>query len=65
MRISKLKLLRYQRSILQIEVATRAGIDRARLSLIECGHVQPRPDEIERIARALNVAAEVVREAAA
>jgi transcriptional regulator with XRE-family HTH domain len=34
-------------------ICERAGVGRARLSEIECGHVRATPDELGRIARAL------------
>ena len=35
-------------------VSGRAGIERSRLSDIERGYVRPRPDELNRLERALN-----------
>ena len=55
MRLTKIKLRRLERDLLQVDVARRAGIGRSRLSEIECGHAAPRPDELVRIARALGV----------
>lgn len=50
-----MKLRRLERGVLQIELAARTKITRSRLSEIECGHVEPRAEELERIAQALDV----------
>jgi len=42
-----------------VRVAGRAGIDRCRVSLLENGHIQPRPGELERLLAALE---SIVRE---
>jgi transcriptional regulator with XRE-family HTH domain len=55
MRLTKIKLARLSRNQRQFEVAARAGLNQSRLSWIENGHDSPRPDELERIARALGV----------
>jgi len=55
MRLTKIKLLRLEQGLLQIEVAGRAGIPRARLSEIENAHRRPAPSELERLAAVLNV----------
>lgn len=55
MRLTPLKLRRLERGVLQIELARRAKIARCRLSEIECGHIQPRHDELVRIAKVLGV----------
>lgn len=57
-RLTQFKVRRLELDKLQLEVALRAGINVGRLSLIENGHVDPRPDEITRIAAALNVPVE-------
>lgn len=56
MRLTPFKLHRLRAGLLQIELANRTKIARCRLSEIECGHIKPRPDEVERIALALGVA---------
>lgn len=61
MRWTHLKQLRLSRSLLQIEVAQRTGINPARLSYIENEHVTPRPDELERIALALGCPVETLQ----
>ena len=58
MRLTKMKLRRLERGFLQVELAHRANIARCRLSELENGHIEPRPDEIERLASALNVSVE-------
>jgi transcriptional regulator with XRE-family HTH domain len=55
MRLTTIKLLRLKQGLLQIEVAWRARIPRARLSEIENAHRQPAPSELERLAAVLNV----------
>lgn len=55
MRWTRLKQLRLERNILQVELAARAGIDRSRLSLIENGHLVPKADEARRLASVLGV----------
>jgi len=65
MRFTNFKLQRLQRGLLQVELAQRARIERTRLSLIENGHVVPRPEELAALARALNVSVDALREAAA
>ena len=56
MRLTKIKLARLARNAHQYEIAARAGLTQSRLSWIENGHVEPRADELRRIARALGVA---------
>jgi transcriptional regulator with XRE-family HTH domain len=53
--LTPLKRHRLERDVPQLVVATRAGIPRARMSELECGYAEPRPDELERIARVLGV----------
>lgn len=60
MQFTRFKELRLKHNVLQVELAQRADIDRCRLSLIENGHLVPRPDELERIARALGVSIELL-----
>lgn len=56
MRLTRFKLKRLESNTLQIVLAQKVGIDRARLSNIENGYVQPTPDEVRRIAKALCIA---------
>jgi transcriptional regulator with XRE-family HTH domain len=55
MRLTEIKLERLRRGLRQLELAQLTGISRCRLSEIECGWIAPRADELERIARALDV----------
>ncbi|HEU0067883.1 MAG TPA: helix-turn-helix transcriptional regulator [Nitrospiraceae bacterium] len=47
--ITRLKLERVRLGISQLNVALRTGISAGRLSLLERGIVEPRPDEARRI----------------
>jgi len=58
MRLTSLKLRRFERGLLQLEVARRAEIAWGRLSEIENGRVDPQPDEVQRIATALGISAQ-------
>lgn len=60
MTLTPIKLHRLRAGRRQIEVALATGIARCRLSEIECGYLQPRPDELQRLAAALGVAAEML-----
>ncbi|SPE34467.1 hypothetical protein SBA2_900005 [Acidobacteriia bacterium SbA2] len=42
----------------QYDLSRATGISRSRLSEIECGHVQPPPDELRKVERAVRLAAE-------
>jgi transcriptional regulator with XRE-family HTH domain len=53
--LTRIKLRRLERDLPQVVVAQRADIPRARLSEIECGYIEARPDELARIARVLGV----------
>ena len=55
MRLTTLKLCRFGRGVMQTVLAQRADIACGRLSAIENGEAEPLPDELERIADALNV----------
>jgi len=57
-RYTTIKLRRLERHLLQLEVAKRAAITWGRLSEIESGRVQPDPDELRRIAIALDIPAQ-------
>lgn len=60
--ITKLKLVRLQLGVAQLDIAAAAGLSQTRLSLIECGRYQPRSSELEAIARALNVPIALIAE---
>lgn len=51
--VNKLRVLRAERRITQIDLATKAGIPMTRYWKIENGYVDPTPGERGRIARAL------------
>jgi hypothetical protein len=50
MRLTSLKLCRFERGVMQFVLARRADIAWGRLSAIENGAAQARPDELQRIA---------------
>jgi transcriptional regulator with XRE-family HTH domain len=56
MRLTNVKLRRFERGLLQTEVAKRAEIACDRLSAIESGRVEPQPDELQRLAAVLGIA---------
>ena len=58
MRLTRIKLYRLQSGLRQIELAQRADIARCRLSELECGWIEPRAEELKRLARALGVSVE-------
>ena len=53
--LTRIKLCRLQIGARQLELSQRAGITRQRLSELECGYVEPRADELERLADALGL----------
>jgi transcriptional regulator with XRE-family HTH domain len=55
MRLTSVKLCRFERGIMQFVLARRAEIAWGRLSAIENGDAEARPDELQRIAAALQV----------
>jgi putative transcriptional regulator len=52
---NRLRVLRAERRMTQLSLAAKAGINVARISFIENGHVEPKPEERDRIARAFEV----------
>jgi len=50
-----MKLCRFERGVMQIVLARRAEIAWGRLSAIENGDAEAQPDELQRIAAALQV----------
>jgi len=64
MRCTPLKLVRIQAGLRQVELELRTGIRRARLSEIENGWVEAKPEELSRLARALSVPVETLTGAA-
>ena len=63
-RLTQIKLRRIERGLLQIELAQRARINRCRLSELECGHLQPGAEELQRLATALGVPITALTDAA-
>jgi transcriptional regulator with XRE-family HTH domain len=59
-KLTTIKLRRLERGMLQIDLATKAQLPRARLSEIENGHLAPRREELERIAGALAIPLEAL-----
>jgi transcriptional regulator with XRE-family HTH domain len=55
MRLTSLKLCRFERGVMQNVLARRADIAWGRLSAIENGDAEAQPDELQRIAAALQV----------
>ncbi len=55
MKLTTLRLLRFERRLLQIELAKRTGIDWFRLAEIENGQAEARPEEMRRITSVLQV----------
>jgi transcriptional regulator with XRE-family HTH domain len=55
MRLTPVKLCRFERGLMQLELARRADIAFRRLSAIENGLAEAQPEELERIADVLDV----------
>jgi transcriptional regulator with XRE-family HTH domain len=55
MRMTSVKLCRFERGLMQFVLAKRAEIAWGRLSAIENGDAEAQPDELQRIAAALQV----------
>jgi predicted transcriptional regulator len=65
--INELRSQRIAVEISAIRLASKARVNRSRLSELECGHAQPTPDELRRLTTALGElihAKEVIRQAA-
>lgn len=62
--LSPIKRIRLEQGRLQFQVAAAAGIHAARLSVIETGRAQPKPEEVARIAIALGVAVDALQQPA-
>lgn len=52
--IKTLRLKRRAEDISATLLASKAKINRTRLSFIECGHIQPSEDELQRLSAALD-----------
>ena len=55
MRLTSVRMCRFERGVMQFMLARRAEIAWGRLSAIENGVAEPQPDELQRIAAALQV----------
>lgn len=55
MRWTSVKLRRFERGLLQMEVAKRAEIACGRLAEIENGNTEPQPEELQRLSLVLGV----------
>jgi transcriptional regulator with XRE-family HTH domain len=53
MKVTSVKLHRFERHLLQMQVAKRAEMTCSRLAEIENGTADPQPDELQRIATVL------------
>ena len=50
-----LRKIRFEQRVTQIDLMVKTGIWPSRISLLENGYLQPKPDEKEKLARALGV----------
>lgn len=53
---NRLRVLRAEQRMTQLTLARKVRINQTRISFIENGHVEPTPEERDRLARALKVA---------
>lgn len=58
--MNRLREVRAVRRVTQFELRIATGIQPSKISLIENGLVEPKPDEARKLARALNVAPEEI-----
>lgn len=58
--MKKLKLTRIDKDISQWDLSQTTGIPNYRISLIENGRVEPKPEELEALAAALDTTAEAI-----
>lgn len=58
MKVTSVKLHRFERHLLQMQVAKRAEMTCSRLAEIENGTAEPQADELQRIAMVLGVSAQ-------
>ena len=58
--MNNLKQIRFNKRLSQFELAVLAEVHQSRISLIENCWIEPRPDEQERLAKALNVSPEEI-----
>jgi transcriptional regulator with XRE-family HTH domain len=64
MRLTTMKLCRFERGVMQLDLAKRADITYRRLSAIENGAAEPQPEELARIAAVLDVPLDALLSAA-
>lgn len=64
MRLTTMKLCRFERGVMQLDLAKRADITYRRLSEIENGEAEPQPEELARIAAVLDVPLDALLSAA-
>ena len=50
-----LKEARFKRGLAQFDLRIRSGIHQSKISLMETGRIVPRKDEVEKLAKALNM----------
>lgn len=62
MPLTKIKLFRLKKGLLQWDLAQRVGVGESHFSKIETGRVIPSPEVLVRIADALGVSPEELRE---
>ena len=53
--VNRLRIIRAERRVTQFQLRLQTGISPTKISLFENGMVEPRPDEIRKLAKALNV----------
>lgn len=53
--MNKLREVRVVKRVSQFQLRLSSGVHQSKISLIENGLIQPRPDEAKKLARALNV----------
>ncbi len=55
---NRLKIIRFEKNITQLELAILSGLSQTKLSFLENGCILPKAAEVKRIADALNVGEE-------
>ena len=63
--MKQLKLTRIVKDISQWDLSQQTGIPNYRISLIENGRVEPKPEELKALAKALGTTTEAITETAA
>jgi transcriptional regulator with XRE-family HTH domain len=57
---NRLRVVRAEKRVTQFILRLQTGINQSKISFIENGMVEPRSDEIKRLAKALNVSPEEI-----